>query len=34
MQQFLDAVSKGDEATATMLSNIYDIKTTADAEEK
>jgi len=27
MQQFLAAVEKGDQATITMLSNIYDIKT-------
>lgn len=26
MKQFLEAVEKGDEATITMLSNIYDIK--------
>jgi len=27
MQQFVNAVEQGDEATITMLSNIYDIKT-------
>lgn len=34
MQQFLKAVTNGDEATITMLSNIYDIKTEPDAQEK
>ena len=34
MQQFVDAVSKGDQATITMLTNIYDIKTEESAEEK
>lgn len=33
MQQFLAAIAKGDEATITMLSNIYDIKTEPDAKE-
>ncbi len=34
MQQFLKAVEAGDQATITLLSNIYDIKTEPDAEEK
>jgi hypothetical protein len=34
MQQFLAAVEKGDQATITMLSNIYEIKTDPNAEEK
>jgi len=34
MKQFMKAVEAGDEATITMLSNIYDIKTEVDAEEK
>lgn len=34
LQQFADAIKKGDKATETMLSNIYDIKTEQDAEEK
>lgn len=31
MRQFADAVAKGDEATVTMLSNIYEIKTDTNA---
>jgi len=31
MQQFLEAISKGDERTQIMLSNVYDIKTEEDA---
>mgnify|MGYP001596767848 CR=1 FL=1 len=31
MQQFLKAVEEGDEATIKMLTNIYEIKTAADA---
>lgn len=34
MKQFEEAVKKGDEATVILLSNIYDIKTEKDAEEK
>lgn len=34
MQQFLKAVENNDEATIVMLSNIYNIKTNGDAEEK
>ena len=34
MKQFLKAVEEKDEATLTMLSNIYDIKTEPDVEEK
>lgn len=34
MQQFLAAVEANDEATITLLSNIYDIKTEPDAQEK
>lgn len=33
-KQFDDAVAKGDQATITMLSNIYEIKTDGNAEEK
>ena len=34
MQQFADAVMAGDQATITMLTNIYEIKTEADATEE
>lgn len=34
MQQFMKAVADKDEATITMLSNVYDIKTESDAEKK
>jgi len=34
MKQFLEAVEKNDQATITMLSNIYDIKTDKSAEEE
>lgn len=34
MQQFADAIAKGDQATITLLTNIYDIKTDSDAEKK
>jgi hypothetical protein len=34
MQQFLKAVEAGDEATITMLANVYDIKTDVHVEEK
>lgn len=34
MQQFLAAVEKRDQATITMLTNIYDIKTEEHAKEK
>lgn len=34
MKQFTNAITAGDEATATMLSNIYDIKTNSDVTEK
>lgn len=34
MQQFLKAMEDGDQATITMLTNIYDIKTDHNAEEK
>lgn len=34
MKQFLQAVEKKDEATITMLKNIYEIKTEEDAKEE
>jgi hypothetical protein len=34
LQQFANAIQAGDEATIIMLSNIYEIKTERDVEEK